>query len=194
MKYSSSEWSSYVGGEGGVGLVQVSAPRDQTSNLRQTNSPATLAVDNVDSYNLTLASLTPPKNGSDVTTSDETNMYANLPFQDNLGSPGRSMSPRSEGQNQAQPEVISKTSYKYQTAMFKFKNPFMGPLTDDFLRIKSDDNFDKAVQYSRQKRKQVENIRNEKFNQNFYSTNGAHADSEFDNIVTPVSGKNIASF
>ena len=174
-------------GGGSQNQVSVrSGQRRDQSNLRPSNSPATLAIDNVDSYNLTLASLTPPKNsaGVDMTSSpDDTNMYANLPFQDNVTTSPR----RSEARGQPAPEV-SKSSYKYQTAMFKFKNPFMGPLADDFLRIKSDASFDQAVQYSRQKRKQVENIRNEKSNQNFYSTNGAHADSEFDNIVTPVSG------
>ena len=161
------------------GRVPATSSRRTNSPVsqRQANQTSThLAVDNVDSYNLHLASVTPPKHES---VFNDPKMYANLPFQEN---------------HAPSPTAKEATSYRYQTALYKFNNPFLGPLPDDFLRIKNDEAFDRAMQYSRQKRRQVEDIKNERLHSSHYiqsdSTN--HPSNDFEQVVstlavTPIS-------
>ena len=153
----------------------------QTRNRTQNNqpNPNSLAVDNVDSYNMHLASVTPPKNPESVLT--DSNMYANLPFQESK--------PAIETN-----ESSVATSYRYQTALYKFNNPFLGPLPDDFLRIMNDATFDRDMKYSHERRKQVDDIKNERLKPTHYISDGKfNPENDFGRVIAPAPSADIGS-
>ena len=139
-----------------------------------------LAVDSVDSYNMHLASVTPPKNPESLLT--DSSMYANIPFQE----AAVTAAAKDESKHSSSSKSVA-TSYRYQTALYKFNNPFLGPLPDDFLRIRNDAAFDRDMQYSKTRSKQVEDIKNERLRTTHYTNDGAfHPENDFGQIVGPV--------